>query len=144
MGDFAPAEGILTLSVHVEQLSGTFLRGSVLVSHARLHHFRKSLALRLETIDGVVLLLERLLQVLHHARLDFLQLLDPPLVGFTQLRMLKRTLRVLVGDVGVVGLAVLLGVHPVVLVVVEAVVGHGLAVLLVTHLGVHLFLHDLL
>ena len=58
--------------------------------------------------------------------------------------MLKRTLRVLVGDVGVVGLAVLLGVHPVVLVVVEAVVGHGLAVLLVTHLGVHLILHDLL
>ena len=144
VGDLASTESVLTLGVHVQKLSCTFLRSGVLVSHSWLHHLRKSLALSAKSVNGVVLPLQSILQVLHHARFNFLKLLDSPLIGLTQLRMLKRTLRVLVGYIGVVGLPVLLRVHPVVLVVGEAMIGHGLAVLLVTHLRIHLVRHDLL
>ena len=117
VGDLASTESVLTLGVHVQKLSCTLLRSGVLVSHSWLHNFRKSLALSAKSVDGVILSLQSILQVLHHACFNFFQLLDSPLIGFTQLRMLERTLRVLVGYISVVGLPVLLGIHPVVLVV---------------------------
>lgn len=72
VGDLASTESVLTLGVQVQKLSCTFLRSGVLISHSWLHNLRKSLALRAESVNCVVLLLQSLLQVLYHARFNLL------------------------------------------------------------------------
>ena len=61
---------------------------AILVGHAWLHDVLEALALRVKLVHSFILLLKRLLEVLNHALLDLLQVLDTQLIGLAEAQVL--------------------------------------------------------
>lgn len=92
---FAPTEGILTLGLHVDEFGRTVFTGTVLVGQSGLNYFFEPLALAFQFLHDVVLRLEGVLQVLHHALLDLFQLSYACFIGLTSALQLSSLLLVL-------------------------------------------------
>lgn len=69
-------EGVLALSLHVEQVASALLSWGILVGHSWLHDSLQSLAFASKFVHYIILHLKSVLKIVDHSLFNFLQLLN--------------------------------------------------------------------
>lgn len=127
---FSPAEGVLALSLHCQELRRATLTRGILVRLPRLHHVLHGFALLGELLHCFVLLCESLLKIIDHAGFNLLELLDAIFISFFDSGKLLSSMIVSVRHTLVVGVPSELIVLLHIFAVVEAVCRPIIAILL--------------